>query len=179
VTDNRVDRAALAADLERACTEFHRLPAVAEAEDAWDKPTQGTRWTNEELLFHMLFGYMIVLRLLFLVRVFGRLPDGVSRVFARLLNAATKPFDVINYYGSRFGGRIYSRHRMGVKFDHVIDSLQRSLARERDSDFRLGMHFPTRWDPFFKDHMTLEDVYRYPNQHFDFHKNQLSVNIPD
>ena len=41
------------------------------------------------------------------------------------------------------------------------------------------MHFPTRWDPFFKDYMTLEDVYRYPGQHFDFHKRQLTVGSAD
>jgi hypothetical protein len=29
------------------------------------------------------------------------------------------------------------------------------------------MHFPTQWDPFFSDYMTLADVYRYPGQHFD------------
>ena len=38
---------------------------------------------NEQLLFHMVFGYMVVQRLLVLVRVFSRLPDAVSRVFAR------------------------------------------------------------------------------------------------
>ena len=45
----------------------------AERHDAWAKPTGGTRWTNEQLLFHMVFGYMIVQRLLILVRVFSRL----------------------------------------------------------------------------------------------------------
>ncbi|MGB9223141.1 hypothetical protein [Mycobacterium sp.] len=38
------------------------------------------------------------------------------------------------------------------------------------------MHFPSRWDPFFNDYMTLEDVYRYPGQHFDFHQRQLTPN---
>ena len=36
---------------------------------------RGTRWTSEQLLFHMVFGYMIVQRLLILVKVFSRLPD--------------------------------------------------------------------------------------------------------
>ena len=45
----------------------------------------------------MVFGYMIVQRLLPLVRVLGRFPDGVSRIYARLLDAATRPFDLINY----------------------------------------------------------------------------------
>jgi hypothetical protein len=32
-----------------------------------------------------------------------------------------------------------------------------------------SMRFPTSWDPFFTDVMTLADVYHYPTQHFDFH----------
>jgi hypothetical protein len=49
----------------------------------------------------MVFGYMVVQRLLLLVRVLGRFPDGVSRIYARPLDAATRPFDLINNYGSR------------------------------------------------------------------------------
>ena len=64
----------------------------------------------------MVFGYMIVQRLLILVKVFNRLPDGVSRSFARLLNAATKPFDVINYYGSGSAALVYNRRRMGQRW---------------------------------------------------------------
>jgi hypothetical protein len=37
------------------------------------------------------------------------------------------------------------------------------------------MAFPTRWGPFFKDRMTVADVYRYPTQHFDFHERQLTL----
>jgi hypothetical protein len=70
-----VDRAALATDLERVRADFHDVLDLA-GEDEWDKPTAGTRWTNEELLFHMVFGYMVVQRLLRLVRLFGRLPGG-------------------------------------------------------------------------------------------------------
>ena len=155
--------------------EFHQLVTEAKREDAWDKPTRGTRWTNEQLLFHMLFGYMIVQRLVVLVKVFSRLPDAVSRAYARLLNAATKPFDVINYYGSCAGTVVYNRRRMGKKMDRVIAALQNKLAREPEDAFHRGMHFPTRWDLFFKDYMTLEDVYRNPGQHIDFHKQQLTL----
>ena len=174
--DSTVNRAALADDLERARGELHRLLADAERTDAWTKPTRGTRWTNEQLLFHMVFGYMVVQRLLPLVRVMGRLPDRVSRVYARVLDAGTRPFDLINYYGSRAAATVYNRHRMGAKMDRVIASLQRSLGRLTDEALQGGMHFPTRWDPFFMDYMTLEGVYRYPGQHFDFHRRQLSLN---
>jgi len=88
MTDERgqVNRDDIAADLERARLEFHRLLAAAGPND-WGKPTLGTRWTNEQLLFHMVFGYMVVQRLLVLVRIFSRLPDPVSRVYANSLDA--------------------------------------------------------------------------------------------
>ena len=37
------------------------------------------------------------------------------------------------------------------------------------------MHYPTRWDPFFADYMTLADLYRFPTQHFEFHQAQLTL----
>jgi hypothetical protein len=173
-----IDRAGIAADLERARIEFHRLIDMAEPTD-WVEPTIGTRWSNEELLFHMVFGYMVVQRLLLLVRLFGRVPDRASIIFARILDAATTPFDAINYYGSRAAARVYNHRRMGAKLNRVVGSLQRRLARESDEDFRRGMHYPTRWDPFFRDYMTLEDIYRYPGQHFDFHSAQLTLTSSD
>jgi hypothetical protein len=172
---NPIDRAKIAADLERARLEFHRLLSEADRADAWAKPTRETRWTNEQLLFHMVFGYMVVQRLLILVRAFGRLPDPVSRTYARALDSGTTPFHAINYYGSCAAALVYNRHRMGAKLDRVIASLQRKLAQETDAAFHRGMHFPPRWDPFFMNYMTLADVYRYPGQHFDFHAGQLAL----
>jgi hypothetical protein len=173
--DSIIDRADIAADMERARLEFHQLLVDADANDAWAAPTRGTPWNNEQLLCHMLFGYMIVQLLLILVKAFSRLPDAVSRRFAQVLNATAGPFDVINYYGSCAAALVYNRHRMGAKADRVIASLQRGLSRESDSALQRAMHFPTRWDPFFSDYMTLEDVYRYPREHFDFHHSQLTL----
>jgi DinB family protein len=170
----RVNRDDIAADLERARIEFHRLLAAAEPDD-WGRPTFGTRWTNEQLLFHMVFGYMVVRRLLVLVRIFSRLPEPFSCAFANLLDAATTPFHLINYYGSCAAALVYNRRRMRAKLDRVISSLQRKLVRENDADFTRGMHYPTRWDPFFEDYMTLADVYHFPTQHYDFHRRQLTL----
>ena len=111
-----IDRAKIAVDLEHARLEFHRLLAEAERADAWAKPTYETRWTNEQLLFHMVFGYMVVLRLLVLVRAFSRLPDPVSRL---LRPACSTPQPCrstsINYYGSCAAALVYNRSRMGAK----------------------------------------------------------------
>lgn len=89
------------------------------------------------------------------------------------------PFDWVNYAGPRGAVKVYGPRRMGAAFDRVLDSLQRRLAAESDADLACGMHYPVRWDPFFKDFMTLADIYRYPTQHFDFHHRQLTLNSGD
>jgi len=168
------DRAAQSADLERARTDFQYLLSLV-GEHEWKKPTRGTRWTNEQLLFHMVFGYMVVQRLRILVWLFGHLPDGVSRRFAQALNAGTPLFDWINYYGTNLAALVYNRKRMGKKLDGVIHALQRSLARQDQKALSRGMHFPNRWDPYFWDYMTLSEVYGYPGKHYDHHRHQLAL----
>jgi hypothetical protein len=59
------------------------------------QPTRGTKWINEQLLFHMLFGYLLARNLRLIVWGFSRLPDGASKRFAAVLNAGTRPFHVI------------------------------------------------------------------------------------
>ncbi|MCX5527326.1 DinB family protein [Streptomyces bobili] len=173
-TTEPMDRQAVYEDYERARRTFHQLLEAASATDL-ASPTSGTKWTNKQLLWHMLFGYMVVRALLVLVRVFGRLPRGVSKVFARVLNAGTVPFDWVNYAGPCGAVKVYGSRRMAAAFDHVTASLQRRLASESEAGLARGMHYPVRWDPFFKDFMTLADIYRYPTQHFDFHLRQLTL----
>ncbi|MEV6273367.1 DinB family protein [Kribbella sp. NPDC051936] len=169
-----MDRSPVHEDWERARREFHEL--VEHADQAGlRRRSNGTRWTNRQLLFHMLLGYLIIRALLRLVRVFGRLPDGASRVYARVLNAGTGAFDAVNFLGSYLGGNTLSTARMVVMFDHVIAKLHQRLDAESDDNLARGMHYPFRWDPFFEDYMTLADVYRFPTQHFDFHRQQLTL----
>jgi hypothetical protein len=172
MTEGLVDRGAIAADLERVRSELHRLVEGADATD-FERRSNGTRWTNEQLLFHMVFGFMVVTRLLPLVRTLGRLPESVSRSYAWLLDAAAAPFHEVNYYTSCAAATVYNRRRMTAQCDRV--SLQRKLLAEPEENFSLAMHFPTRWDTYFSDRMTLEAVYRYPTQHFDFHRRQLTL----
>jgi len=169
-----VDRTSIHQNMERARATFHQLLDQAAGSDL-GRGSNGTRWTNEQLLFHMLFGYLIVRALLPLVRVFGRLPDTVGRLFANLLNAANRPFDIVNYLGSCAGAKVFNRRRMGPKLDSVIVFLHRSLDAEAEERLRRAMHFPTRWDPYFEDTMTLADVYQYATQHFDHHRRQLTI----
>jgi hypothetical protein len=173
-----MDRRAVREEMQRAGQTYHRLLDHATVADL-RRPSNGTRWTNEQLLFHMLLGYLIVRALLMLARTLGRLPDGASASFARLLDAARTPFDVINYAGSCLGARIIPGSRMEDKLDSVVAALGRRLEREPDSALRRGMHYPTSWDPFFASYMTLYDLYRYPSRHFDFHRRQLTLHDPE
>jgi len=161
-------------EMERARADFHRFLDEATVTDL-RQPSQGTRWNNRQLLFHMLLGFLVVRVLLVLVHLFDRLPAPISRGFARLLNAVTVPFDVVNYAGALVAGTVLPTGRMTALFDWVVASLGRRLNRETDADLGRGMHYPTRWDPFFQDYMTLADVYRFPTQHFDFHARQLTL----
>jgi hypothetical protein len=161
-------------EMDLACETFHALLRDATASDL-RRRSDGTRWNNRQLLFHMLFGYLIVRRLLPLVRFFGRQPGHVSRTFATVLNAATKPFHVVNYLGSWGGGTVLTRRRMHVMMDHSIKALQRHLTAETEVALRREMHFPPGWDPFFRKTMTLQDVYHYGTQHFDYHRRQLTL----
>ena len=49
--------------MELARGTFKAMVATASPSDL-RRTTIGTRWTNQQLLFHMLLGYMVVLRLL-------------------------------------------------------------------------------------------------------------------
>ncbi|WP_239076059.1 hypothetical protein [Streptomyces sp. SID9913] len=126
-----------------------------------------------------LFGYLIARVLLVLARAFSRLPRRLGRGFARLLVAGTKPFDLVNYLGPCGAARVVSPRRMAAVFDRVTGALERRLAAEAEAGLARGMHYPVRWDPFFKDFMTLADIYRYPTRHFDFHHRQLTLDEPD
>jgi hypothetical protein len=172
--DQTWDRQAVHDELDRVQADFRRLVGQATAASL-ARRTSGTKWTNEQLLFHMLLGYMIVRALLPVVAAFGRLSGGFSRAYARLLNAATRPFDLINYLGPCAAVHFYGPQRMSAKLDRVLAVLHRRLDTASTEDLALGMHFPVRWDPFFTEYMTLADLYRYPTMHYDFHRRQLTL----
>jgi hypothetical protein len=169
-----MDRRDIDADLERVTADYHRL-LVSATHAELRMPTNGTKWTNKQLLFHMLFGFILVRVLLPLVKGLGQLPPAFSRTFAAILNAATRPFHVINYLSALPGGTVLDSRSMGRLMDNTIKRLRGRLARESERTLGLAMHFPVGWDPYFKDVMTVADVYHYPTQHYDNHRRQLTT----
>jgi DinB family protein len=174
VNGQAADRSSIHEELERARTDLHHLVASATSADL-RRRTDGTHWTNQQMLWHMAFGYLIVSRLLGLVRLFGRLPKLFSRSFAGMLNAATRPFHHVNYLDSVGGALVFHGPRLTRQLDRTIDRLHRHLDAESDSALVLRMHFPVGWDPLFCDTMSLEEVYHYGTQHYQFHRAQLTL----
>ena len=169
-----VDRGAIAASLNGCRDDLHTLLAAA-TPARLRGPSNGTKWTNEQLLFHMVFGFLIVRRLLPLVRVVSTLPTWVGRSFAWLLDAGRVPFHWVNYAGSCGGALVFNHARMGRLCDHTIDQLVTGLEQEPEERLGRGMPFPTSWDPYFEPHMTLAAVYAYPTLHYAHHRKQLTL----
>ena len=154
-------------ELERARADFHRPVSAASADDL-RRRSDGTRWTNRQLLFHMVLGYLVVRTLLPLVHALGTL--GHSRGFAAALNATRRPFHLINYLGSCFGGQILSTRAMAGLLDRTMNALHCKLAAETDRSLAQRLHFPTAWDPYFTPTMSVLDVYHFGTRHFDHHR---------
>jgi len=165
---------AIAEEIRAARADFHRLVDGATTAEL-RMPSNGTRWSNDQLLFHMLFGYLVVRALLWLVRAFSALPSGWSRRFAAALDAATRPFHVVNYVGSLGGARVLGHGGMERVMDRTTAGLVRTLERSTPAQLARGMHFPVGWDPYFRDFMTVEDVLHYATQHYEHHRRQLTL----
>ena len=104
---------------------------------------------------------------------------GRSKRFAALLNAARRPFHVINYLGSWAGGQLVPPATMVKLMRRTLRALQRRLGRETEETLALTMHFPTAWDPYFRQQMTVQDVYHYgPSTMTTTGANSLSTSSP-
>ena len=173
-----VDRGAIDHELEAARAALHGLLTTTDAA-ALRRPSNGTRWTNRELLFHMVLGYAVVRVLLPLVRLMGRLPAPVGRGWAALLNAAARPFHQVNYWGPVVAARVLTPAQIDALGARATVGLQRSLQRETEVALHRGMPLPTRWDPYFREWMSLAEVYRYATTHFEHHRRQLTLPAAD
>lgn len=167
-------RAQLHAEMDRVRSEFHALVAGATPHDLQRK-SNGTQWTNRQLLFHMLFGYLITRNLRLIVKLMSRAPGPVQRGFTAALDGATRPFHRINYWGSCVGAVLITPARADAWLGRAIASLHRHLDHESGKSLRRTMRFPVKWDPYFAEDMSLADVYHYATLHFDHHRRQLTI----
>ncbi len=152
----RPSKQAILDELEAARGEFRQL-IEARSNDDLRRKTKGTKWTNRGLLFHMLFGYLIVRTLLWFCVVLSRFAPRATRPGAALLSSLVGPFNWINFVGSVIGSRLFTPSRMVRKMDRVTQTLERRLRNASDDLLSRGMYYPTKRDPFFRQYMTIAD----------------------
>ena len=163
-------------ELARIRDDFERLVAGATGADL-DRASDGTRWTNRELLFHMWFGQRITRAVVILMAVTSRLPRGFGTVFARALTAATTPHHWINYIGAVGGARTVGLRRAERWMNADTDWLLRWAASTSARDLNRGMAVPAAWDPYFAPWMSRADVLAWAPKHYRHHRAQLT--LPD
>jgi len=143
--------------------------------EAWRARSRNPGWTNAEVCFHVLLGFLLVPPLLRLMRWMAWLPGWCDAGFARLLDAATPLFHRVNALGPRVGARLLSRQALARLLDRVHARIVRRLERMDARDLRRGMRYPTRWDSRFRSVMTAEELLRYPVAHMEHHLRQLAA----
>jgi hypothetical protein len=166
-------KASILAELEASRLVFHALLDSLSDEDL-QKPSTNPAWSNRQILFHMLFGFFLLPSLIGIVLLFSRLPSSFSRHFAALLNRWVKPFNVINALGPQGGGRLFSRQGLGRGFDWVHALVMTWVQALPEAELQRGMYYPAKWDPLFRDYMTMAEILRFPMIHFYFHVNQIT-----
>jgi hypothetical protein len=134
ITVDTVDREAIYEELRHARATFRRLVEEASPDDL-ARGSCGTEWTNQQLLFHMLFGYLLTRPLIVLAGMFARLPASASRMFVGLLDEVTGPFHRVNYLGSCAGARVFPLRRMAARGDALPGAMGSVLQ---------GLHDPGR-----------------------------------
>ncbi|MEP6850493.1 MAG: DinB family protein [Acidobacteriota bacterium] len=162
------------AELEIASCRFHALLDSLSPTD-WDAPSLNPAWTNGQLVYHMLFAFMLVPSLFWMIKFWSRLPSGYSRRFAQFLNFTTPVFNRVNALGPRGQAFVFGRNRAGAIYDRIQRSILEKVNSLGDDQWTAGMHYPRRWDPTFGDFMTFEALFKYPPAHFEHHLSHLSA----
>jgi len=165
-------RAAVAAELEDARRGFHEMLASLSPED-WEGPSRNRAWTNGQLLFHIMFGFLLVPPLWRIMQLFGRLPANWSRTFARVLDYSTPLYNWINGLLPRLGTRVYGPEALARTYDRIHAQILRRLWLISEADWNRGMHYPMRWDPRFSEVMQIGAVPRWAVAHQRHHRTQL------
>ncbi len=140
-----------------------------------DLPTTGTRWTNRQLLFHMLLGQIVTRAVIVVMGAFSRLPPGASRGWAAGMSAATPAYNWLNWLGSVIGGRLFTLTRMGRRMEIVTRNVLRFYDHAVPADLGRGMTVPPSWDPYFSSWMDRSALLAWAPMHYRHHRRQLTL----
>jgi len=139
-------------------------------DSALNKRSANPGWTNGQIIWHIVFAFILTPILIVILRFFGRLPRRWSKLFALALNYSTPVFNLVNAIGPRVAVKIFTRRSIARLFDRIIDRILIMIYNTKDRDWELGMYYPNRWDPTnFKEYMTFNDIVHYPILHLRHH----------
>jgi hypothetical protein len=143
-------------------------------------PSRGTRWTNRQLLFHLVLGQNIARVSIPLFGGFSRLPPGASRAWSAMLEAFTRPYDWVNWFGSVAGARALSTAAMERMMQRSTRAILAWYDRADAGDLARGMSVPPSWDPYFSAWMNRADMLSWAPKHYRHHRAQLTLSsLPD
>ena len=140
-----------------------------------DHPTTGTRWTNRQLLFHMVLGQNIALSAIPLLGLFSRLPPAASRNWSRLLDSCAGPYNWVNWAGSAAAGQVLKPQGMARMMTRTTRTIVTWYDRADEQALLRGMTMPASWDPYFTPWMDRRDIFRWAPQHYLHHRAQLTL----
>lgn len=142
-------------------------------------PTEGTRWSNRQLLFHMVLGQNIARAAIPLFGFFSHLPPGASRSWSRLLEAWTGPYNWVNWAGSAAGGQLLGTASMSRMMESTTGGIITWYDRADEAALARGMSVPPSWDPYFSPWMSRRDVLAWAPKHYRHHRRQLTLTTID
>jgi len=140
-----------------------------------DLPTNGTAWTNRQLLFHMLLGQLVTRMVIVVMGAFSRLPAGASRGWAAGMAAVTPLYNRLNFAGGVVGGRLFTEARMGRQMEAVTAKILHFYDQASPSDLSRGMTIPPSWDPYFSTWMDRAQLMTWAPKHYQHHRRQLTL----
>ena len=162
------------ADVEWIARDYWAILKAARPEEL-DLPTNGTAWTNRQLLFHMLLGQRVTRMVIVVMGVFSRLPAGASRAWAAGMAAVTPLYHRLNWLGGVVGGRLFTVSRMGRQMEAVTAEILHFYDHASPGDLRRGMTIPPSWDPYFSTWMDRAQLMTWAPMHYQHHRRQLTL----
>jgi hypothetical protein len=154
--------------------DFRRIIGTVRAAEL-GAPTRGTRWTNRQLLFHMVLGQNIALSSIPLFGAFSHLPPNASRAWSALLEACARPYNWVNWAGAVAGARVMDAGSMERMMNRTTRMILRWYDRASPEDLGRGMSVPPSWDPYFAEWMDRRDILEWAPRHYRHHRAQLTL----
>nr|WP_015061929.1 DinB family protein [Arthrobacter sp. J3.40]AFK89306.1 hypothetical protein [Arthrobacter sp. J3.40] len=155
-------------------SDFRTITQSARA-DELDFPSLGTRWTNRQLLFHLVLGQNITLSGIPLLGLFSTLPPAASRSWSRLLDTCAGPYNWVNWAGSAAAGQVLNPEGMLRMMDTTTKIIVKWYDGADEKALSRGMSMPASWDPYFAPWMDRRAILEWAPRHYRHHRAQLTL----